>query len=140
MCFAPFPTLFFRRSAPISCFFSRRFAPFLLFSALRAVSYLFFGAPRRFPPFFGASRRFHTFPSFSPVFSYFSCEDAKEKKKLYQREGYEHIEKKEILERYGRQLTDQELSWFREYDAIHPSELAEPDEMTFFDEDGFAYP
>ena len=49
-------------------------------------------------------------------------------------------EKKEILERYGRQLTDQELSWFREYDAIHPSELAEPDEMTFFDEDGYAYP
>jgi hypothetical protein len=49
-------------------------------------------------------------------------------------------EKEEILKRYGRELTDQELSWFREYDAIHPSELAEPDEMTFFDEDGYAYP
>jgi len=49
-------------------------------------------------------------------------------------------EKEEILKRYGRELTDQELSWFREYDAIHPSELAEPDGATFFDEEGLAYP
>ena len=47
--------------------------------------------------------------------------------------------REETTKIYGRRLTDQELDWYKQYDAIHPSELAEPDNTTFFDEDGYAY-